>query len=188
MKFMERRPGVARPKLALNLSSGPSDNYPNGKFNHSHSKEFPMTLKTSLLALAAVVALGTTALTSTPPTPRAFMVAARAFTAASIRSAATATSAHHGHFRHRHASRPLASPPHLLPAPGHLRGPPGGLQRSARHLDQPLHLLDQGIHAGGCGAVQGHLHQRSGDQSSAGPCADRLRAAADERSAGSVSL
>ena len=58
-----------------------------------------MNLKTSLLALAAVVALGTTALTSTPLTPRASMAA----------RVSTAAHGHfhkgHGHFGHGHFHR-----------------------------------------------------------------------------------
>ena len=84
---------------------------------------------------------------------------------------------HGGHFGHHSPSPALArslSPPDLV------RRPPGRLHRlRAAHGRRPLHLPEQGIHPGRRGAVQGSLHQRSGDESAGcGAAADRRARAA----------
>lgn len=64
-----------------------------------------MTLKTSLLALAAVVALGTTALTSTSADAKGFHGGGKGFHGG-FHKLGHGHFRHHGHWRHRHIYYP----------------------------------------------------------------------------------
>jgi hypothetical protein len=65
-----------------------------------------MTLKTSLLALAAVVALGTTALTSTSADAKGFHGGGKGFHGGFHKVGGHGHFRHHGHWRHRHIYYP----------------------------------------------------------------------------------
>ena len=89
-----------------------------------------MTLKSTLLALAAVVALGTTALTSTSADAKGFHGGGKGchggcYKVGGHGHCASSVIRHHGHWRHRPSSSLAARPVS---------------QRSARHLDQPAAL------------------------------------------------
>ena len=79
----------------------------------------------------------------------------------------------------RGTRRPRGSPPHHSPALARSQSPPDLVRRADGWLHlrsdryprcRPVHLLEQGIHTGRPCALQGPLHQRSGDQP-AGYCA-----------------
>ncbi|MSP47540.1 MAG: hypothetical protein EXQ83_17300 [Xanthobacteraceae bacterium] len=78
---------------------------------------------------------------------------------------------HFGHHRHRHPHWHVRyqRPVWYAPRPVYV---------ASRPVAGPLHLPEQGIHPGRCGAVQGSLHQRGGDESSAGAAAADRRARA----------
>jgi len=65
-----------------------------------------MTLKTRLLALAAVVALGTTALTSTSADAKGFHGGGKGFHGGFHKVGGHGHFRHHGHWRHRHIYYP----------------------------------------------------------------------------------
>ena len=65
-----------------------------------------MTLKISLLALAAVVALGTTALTSTSADAKGFHGGGKGFHGGFHKVGGHGHFRHHGHWRHRHIYYP----------------------------------------------------------------------------------
>jgi len=65
-----------------------------------------MNLKTSLLALAAVVALGTTALTSTSADAKGFHGGGKGFHGGFHKVGGHGHFRHHGHWRHRHIYYP----------------------------------------------------------------------------------